>query len=367
MESRKKKIKLCLFIIVLISCFCTFLIFTFKPYSYTKEYQVNKYEIKELYNKETGYYTFLVQDENDTYSFLINHKYTKKRELVTNVLEYKSEDEKCLLPEGKDFNFYPLCKNEEGIHTYNLSNLKIDDYKYSKITNLDKSYEKIELNYLNDKSYLVFNYRGFYSITPKENKNINLFNNDIYTLNLIYQSKEYVLVPDYNETHYFSKIYFINIKNGTYEEIKLETPISFDSVFLGEYKNKVYLLDKKEEKEYQINLINKKIEETDYLILENNKLVKKNFKDIVVNNLNFLNSNYYPEYKLQNNLLYQAIENNLVKISNLEVSKIIKVEDDTIYYLAKDSLMMYNNKVGEVKLLSSFEWNFNNDNIIYIF
>ncbi len=366
MESQKKKIKLYIFIIVLIGCFVVFLIFTFKPYSYNRKYQVNKYEIEEIYNKETGYYTFLIQDDKTIYSFLINHKYTKKRELINNVLEYKGEDEKCLLPEGKNFHFYPLCKNDEGVYTYNLSNLKIDNYKYNKIANLDKSYEKIELNYLNDKSYLVFNYRGFYSINPKENKNINLFNNDIYTLNLIYQSKEYVIVPDYNETHYFSKIYLINVKNGSYEEIKLETPISFDSVFLGEYKNKVYLLDKKEEKEYQINLRTKKIEETDYLILENNKLVKKSFKDIVVNNLNFLPISY-PEYKLQNNILYQVIEDNLVKISNLEVSKIIKVEDDTIYYLAKDSLMMYNNKVGEIKLLSSFEWNFNNDNIIYIF
>ncbi len=366
MEKRKKKNKLYIFITILISCFLVFLFFIFRPYSYEKKYQVNKYEIEEKYDKETGYYTFLIKEDKIIYPFLIKHNYSNKRELIDNIKEYHNDKEKCILPQNNEFDMYPLCSQNDFVYAYHLSNLKIDDFKEEKIKSLSKTYKEIELNYLNNKSYLIYNYRGFYSIKEDANKEIPLFKNDIYNLNLIYEWKEYILVPDYNENYYFSKIYLFNIKTGTYEEIKLEKPISFDSVFLGDYKNKVYLLDKKEEQEYAINLRNKKVEEVDYLILENKKLVKKNYKDIIVNNLNFLKQDY-PEYKLEDHILYQDVLNNKIKISNYEVNKIIKVEDETVYYLAKDTLYMYNPYLGEIKLLSNFEWNFNNTNIIYIF
>ena len=81
----------------------------------------------------------------------------------------------------------------------------------------------------------------------------------------------YVIIPDYNEQYYFSKLYIININTSRVEEILLDNKISFNSVFLGDYKNIVYLLDKKEEKEYKINIKKKEVLETDFWILENNK------------------------------------------------------------------------------------------------
>ncbi len=365
MPKKKKKIKLYVFITVLIFFFFLFLYLIIHPYNYTKTYNVNKYKVEESFDKEKGYYTFLIKDKDVTYSYLIRHKYSKKRELINNIEEYKNENETCIIPLG-NLEFNPLCHNEEGeVYAYNLSKVSIDTVKNSKIKELNKTYQKIDLNYLNNKNYALFNYRGFVYVNENNSDTITIFNKDIYNLELVYMMNEYLIIPNYNEEYFFSSFYVINLKTGKYEEIKLDTEVSFNSVFLGDYKNKVYLLDKKEEKEYRLDLKKKKLEEIDYLILENNKLVSKDYKEIVNKKLNFLSTDY-PTYEVKDNTLYKVINKNYIKLSDKVITKIIKIEDDTVYYLNENNLMMHNGK-DEILLMQNFEWNFNNTNMIFIY
>ena len=364
MVKKRKKIKLYLFITFLTIFFIVFLYLISKPYNYTKTYKVNKYEVQESYDKKKGYYTFLIKDKNITYAYLIKNKYTRRRELIDNIEEYQNEEETCIIPSSK-LIFNPLCSKDGNVYAYNLSNLKIENLKEEKIKSLNQKYENIDINYLNNKNYALFNYRGFIYLNNNQKNILNLFNNDLYNIDLLYQMAEYLIIPNYNEKYYFSTIYVIDLKTGTKEEIKLDTKIAFDSLFLGDYKNKIYLLDKKEEKEYRLDLKKKKLEEIDYLILENNKLVKKDYKEIVNKNLNFINKDY-PEYIIKDDNLYKVIANNLIKLSSSKVTKIIKVEDDKIYYLQENNLMMHDG-IKEILLLSNFEWNFNNSNMIFIY
>ena len=41
---------------------------------------------------------------------------------------------------------------------------------------LNKQYDKININYLSNNDYLLYNYKGFYYISENKLKNINLFN-----------------------------------------------------------------------------------------------------------------------------------------------------------------------------------------------
>lgn len=361
-----KNSKLVIFIGILLLIFGIFLFFTFKRYDYKHNYMVNGYKVTERYNKKTGYYTFSITKENVIYEFLIHERYSRKRELVDDIKTNTIEDETCILPVSKKIDFYPLCSSNKSLYTYNLSKNVIIDYNYQKFQPLNKVYKNININYLNNASFLIYNYRGFYFFNENDIKEINLFNKDVYTMNLVYQTNNYLLVPDYSRNYYFNKIYIININNGKLKEIDIEFDISFDSLFLGEYKNSVYLLDKKEEKEYKINLKKETVEQINFQTLRDGKLVRTDFKEIIKNDLIFPTENVY-KYEIIDNTLYEIINNKKIKLSTKKIDKIIKNDNETVYYLSEEKLYMFNNKYGEVLLLSNFEWNFNNTNMIYLF
>jgi len=359
---KKKESKLVIFISILIVIFSTFIYFVFKPYEYKQEYFINEYKVEEKFNKQDKYYTFTITNGNEKYVYLIENKYSRKRELIQEIQIAKNEDEICILPKSNKIAFYPLCNSDNNIYAYNLSNIKDLDYKYNKIKNFNEEYKNIKLNKLNNISFLLYNYKGFYLINEKAKKDIKLFDKDMYTIQLIYQQDQYLLVPDYNQSYFFNKIYVINILNGKIKEIDFEYDISYESIFLGSYKNNVYLLDKKEEKEYKINIKKNKIEEIEFQTLEENKMVKKDFKKIKP----FTTKNIF-EYEIIDGKIYHVIDNNKIRISNLDVDKIVSTMKDTVYYLSNENLYMYSNQYGEILLISNFEWNFNNTNMIYLY
>lgn len=362
---KKKQIKLMLFVSVLILFFGIFIYFSFKSYNYKKSYTINKYTITESFDKDEKIYTFIIKSDTEEYAYQINNKYLRKRELINNIEVSAKKDEMCILPVSEKLDFYPLCSNQTEVYSYNLSNRDLN-YKYEKTEKLKETYNKVDMNYLNENSYLLYNYKGFYLINDTKTKEIKLFDKDVYSLDLVYQFEKYLLVPDYNQSYYFDTFYLINLLNGKVEEINFEQEISFDSTFLGEFKNNVYILDKKEQKEYKINIKKKKIEETEFLILKAGKLEETTYKKIVNNHMLFDNK-VESTYQIIDSVLYQVINDIKIKISNKEVTKIIKETNDTIYYLSDENLYMYNNNYGEVLLLSNFEWNFNNTNMIFFY
>ena len=358
----KTNYKLKIFIILLIAFFSIFLYFFFKPYDYTQNYNVLGYKVEEKYNKKDKEYIFNLTKDNITYPFIINSKYIRERNLIDKILINENDNEICILPVSDQIKFYPVCSDGLELYSYNLSQKDNEFYKLNKVKETNDNYNKIDIKYLNDQKYLIYNYKGYYLISNKNKKEIKLFSKDNYNINLVYKLDKYLLVADYNSDYYFNKFYLINSDNGKVTEIKMEYDISFDSIFLGDYKNKIYLLDKKEQKEYLINIKKEKVLETDFQILENNKLVKTTYNKIVNNNLNFLTDiNKY--YVIEDNTLYKVIENNKVKVTSKSVDKIIDYIDNTIYYLSSFNLYMYNEEVGEVLLLSNYEWNFNNNGV----
>lgn len=363
---KKNQTKLFLFIITFLLIFIIFLILTFKEYSYEKKYIIDNYSILEKYDKNNKVYTFTIEVKNKKIPYIIKEKYSRKRMLINKINIYEDGEEFCVIPKSNILDFYPMCGNKEEIFTYNLSSIKKINYHYKKIPEFNINYKNIKVNYLNDNSILVYNYKGFYLINEKKQKNISILNKDIYTLDLIYQKDKYLIIPNYNQDYYFNKIFILNILDGKIKEIKFDYDISFDSEFLGHYNNNVYLLDKKEKKEYIINLKKLKVELIDFQVLKNEKIVKTTFNEIINKKLNFFKDNIY-NYKIIDNKLFLIINDYKIKLSNLEIDKIIKNDNETVYYLSNESLYMYNNTYGEALLLSNFEWNFNNTNVIYLF
>ena len=70
---------------------------------------------------------------------------------------------------------------------------------------------------------------------------------------------KYYLVADYNSEYTFNKMNLVNIINGEKITIRSYDDISFDTYIMGEVEGKIYLFDKESNKEYEIDLEEKMI------------------------------------------------------------------------------------------------------------
>lgn len=361
---KKNSKKHILFLLFLVILFIVFIIFYKKPRNYVKEYVISAYKVEEKYNTN-GYYVFNVTYNNIKYPFMVKEKYLNKRNLIQKIEVNEQNNIICILPISKYLSFAPLCSSNNMLLSFN--NVENDiDFDYKKIKKLHKEFNKVLINNLYNKSYLLYNYSGFYFISGDKQEDIKLFDSDNYDINLLYKYDKYLILADYNDEFYFSNFIIIDSKTGKTDKIELENKISMNSRFLGHYKKNVYLIDEKEQKEYKINIKKKEVSEVEGSIYDGKELVHYKEKTIINKKLSFYNSNYF-KYLLEDKKLYQIINNEKILITTEEVSKIVYNDDESIYYLSSDKLYVYNRIDGNILLMQNFEWNFKNENMIYIF
>lgn len=362
---KKNKLKAKIMIVIFLFLFILFLIFYLKPRNYTKEFKINNFKIVEKYDVINNYYKYIIKDKKTTFSYIIKSAYKNKRNLIKEIKIRKNKESLCVLPKSDYLNFYPLCKNTNNeISTLNTVNNKIN-YEFKKTNKIGDNYKKIKINYLYDKSYLIYNYKGFFHINSKY-RTINLYDKDYYNNNTIYQYNNKLIVAKIENDYFINSFYIIDGINGKKQEISMPEKINLNIRFIGAYKNSVYFIDEKEEREYEINLRKKGISEVLGKIYDGNKFVNYKVSSIINKDLKFKEENIF-EYQIINNKIYQIIDKNKILLSNIKATKIIKIDDYSVYYLSDDKLYVYNLYDGEIFLLEYFEWNFNNDNVIFIF
>ncbi len=352
-------------------CFVLILLFIgafnlFKTKSYTKNYNINDVGVEESYDKLKKSYFFKFNYEDKSLGWAIVKNYSWKKKLIKKIDVFKTDKETCLIIDSDNLSFYPLCYDDEGQFSYLLAS---DEMKanFSKIGNREEM-EPIKYNditiydyYYHD--FYIWNYRGFDHLSLEKNEKINLFNEDVYDPKLIIQTKDYLLVPNYEANYYFSKVYLINSRNGKVINWDFKKQIYFDSKLLGVFDNVIYLLDNKEKIEWKINLEKRKIEkigtQNKQGLFYDNGWVRMSLNKILENN-EFKGVNtidYVSDQKLKALILDQEIT-----LVNEDV-KIVATQNNKVFYLIKDNLYEYNFDIGQVKLLNKFEWNFNNQNI----
>jgi hypothetical protein len=103
------------------------------------------------------------------------------------------------------------------------------------------------------------------------------------------------------------------------------------------------------------------------IIYNNDKETKISLTKLTSEEQSFTYDNNYKFIIKDNTLYLQNIDSSIkTKISNNTVDKIVYINNDNVYYLVKDTLYFYNLTYGEVALITYPEWEFNNDNVIFI-
>ena len=362
--------KLKIMILLIIISFSFFLLMYFKKRSYVIKYKADNYNVREEYNKKDGMYYVTI---NNKYFYIINQKYSHKRNLVTNIKKYKYDDEICFTIKFNDEFVTPSCIKDKEYISHNNVSLKMKNKlgkKYYKTykRGKKKSYKNININTLFDKKIAIWNYHGFYFLSNDKNKEISLFKNDIYNPSLISSINEYLLIPNYDERVEFSKFKVLNIDNLSIKDFKLNDNISFDSYVLGTNQDSIFIFDTKYKNEYELVPYKEKYRIVNPFIYNKGEKESKTDISLSTRKQTFIYDTTY-EYKLIGNKLYRYNKYNTNKmlVTNKEVKEIVKQDNEYVYYLVDDKLYVYSDEFGEILLLDYFELTFNYSNLIYIF
>ena len=180
-----------------------------------------------------------------------------------------------------------------------------------------------------------------------------------------------MVIPDYKESYYFNQFYLLKLKDGSIKTWKLKDSLYFDGYYLGSYENSLFYVDKKKKVEWEILPKKKKMRKVGTEIKEGKILKDGEWEKIslnkLINNTYTFNKKEIYQYDIDNGLYISYFDCNAKKkISNQNVKEIVKIENDSIYYLADDSLYYYSEKTGEILMMCYFEWNFNYKNMIFI-
>lgn len=235
-------------------------------------YSIGNYTVKENFSSDGNEYFFVINGEDSHLSFKINYDF-KKSEKVLSKLYFKEIDGyMCYLPLfGGEVLTDVMCNLDDTIyygHDLDIS----ETYEYFKKYGYDSK------KYVDDSDYIVVSstinlykgnlpsnnylalesYNGLTLFNGKE-ASLKLFDRDVYKKPLSIFTGKYYLVADYNSDYTFKNFYLVNIVNGDKKNIRSYDDIFFDSYIMGECEGKVYLFDKENKIQYEIDLENEEV------------------------------------------------------------------------------------------------------------
>ena len=347
----------------------------FKTKSYTLNYEIKDYSISENYDKQKELYYYEIEYNKVKYNFIYNHKYLKERKLITDIKKYEEEDYICLTIKSDYIESYPLCSKDSTVIDYHLVSENLLEQLKPKSFNkaIDSTYKNYKITNINE-PMLIWNYRGFDVISKDKLSTIKLFNKDIYNVKLATIVNNYLFIPDYEQSHNFTKAYVIDLKTMNKKEWNLDYEISFNSYILGVHDDSIFLVDQKNKKEYELVPYKRKMrvvgtKNKKGITYVNGKETKITMTKLINKEQSFNANDANYKYVINDKKLYLKYVDSGLKtlVTNKDVDKIVFINNDAVYYLVKDTLYFYNLEYGENELITYSEWEFNNENTVLVY
>lgn len=359
---RKEALIVLIIIVLIVGLLLTLLISHLKNKSYSLEYNIKDYSVNENYDSKKELYYYEISNKESKYNFIYESKFLKDKKLISDISTEEIKGLDCIAIESDFIKTNPLCKNEnENVHYKLLEEPEIEEKELN--------------NYLvyNDISNVyLWNYKKIINIKKDQAKEINIFKKDIYDIPLATKINEYLVIPDYEQNYSFNKVYIINLSNNKVDTWKLKYDISFESIVLGIDNKSIFILDKKNDIEYELVPHKKKMRivgtsNKQGIIYDYGELKRVSISEIKNSNILFTYARKY-NYVVENNKLYLKYLDYDLKtlVSNKDITSIVYISDDEVYYLVVDTLYKFNPKDGEQVLVKYSDWEFNNNNLIFI-
>ncbi len=394
-----KKFKiLFLFISLIVLIFLVKISLNVKLIKYKINFNGNKVFIEERLSDE---YAIKIKYLNKEYILRLNRNISEKRKIVSQIYYFKDDTYECLLPviDGKvytDFMCYSgnIIYNYHDIYGYDklLDQyvLGVDIYNIDKFTDNLNNEKKVNgvkfyTNNIKDYNISITTYDGIISLYD----HVKLFENDVYNNKLSAFVDNYYIVADYNNNYEFKDFYIVDILTNKVSTLKSKYEISLDSYIEGIVDKKIYLYDKDNEIQYEIDIERKKIN-----IVSNEDKIKfyKNGKWEIINKSKAYNElyfdytsldNLFPDYEktIETDKYYYLFENsndgyNLYRVdkANIKILSFIcfiktnqvNVKDDYLYFVYNNRLYYYSDITGLKTVLEYNELEYNSTIKYYI-
>ena len=389
-----KKVILVVFLLVLVYCGYRIL---YKEHELT--YTIDKYNIKEhFFINKSHKYDLIISKDKLNYTYTLDKNLSKEKRIIKSIKTFKSNNLVCIIPIYKtdiDKNVYCNLNNEEVsidylLKTYNsdfkIIKKKIKKYKikYPSSSNAYKKYKNntvFQNNILDNYNYYIWNYRGILVLNNKELKYQKVLKYDLYDNIMATSIDRYYVLFENTNVNGIENIYYYDSRKNKLNTFKLKEKLSKDSYINGVVDNIIYVTDRKNKKEYKINIYKKTITQVDddinYIVYENNNKKELSKSDFFMNDQYFDNT-YTIDNKIKdNNYLYYYKNNRIYKVldTNKKHSKLLlelddikewKVYDGVVIIMARDTIYQYTEEEGLRRIVKSNELKYNYKNIYKI-
>ncbi len=259
------------------------LFYFFGP-GHTISYSVDGYEIKEEYvNKQKGenqVYNLTINDGTNDFYLQIFKDFDNQTKIVKEIKNYRDNSISCIMPIFIDDKAATdlMCINDGII--YNASYLKENYPHDDNKGNIDDIYNSLE-KYLTKENlesqdvrntitlyknnmqpnyyFSLASYKGFIYANPTKKLLYanNIYTNDVYDNYLSAYVNKYFVTVNYDEQYGYTKIYAYDITNNEERVIRLSKNIEKNSYIQGVYKNSLYIFDRDNKVQYEIDVENK--------------------------------------------------------------------------------------------------------------
>lgn len=371
-------------------------------------YSINNgelFEIDEKYKKENkdDYYLIRVKNNDNSFVFRLDNTYNKQKNIVEDIKTFEQDGYYCIALDliGKGHFSYPECIKNNTLYSYGFIKDTIDFGDFIKEID-DKNRDKYSTESIKNTEYgitvnkgyfdenevlTVYNYKQVALFYPSYSRIFSFSNMDNYKNTYGHLVGKYYVVPKLTSLPTFSSIVKYDVVDGIKKDIDLPIAISKQSYVNGVNDNKIYIFDKSNKRQFEINPYNDEInivgsidedgityvngEKTSISVydLEKNEVLFEEKKDeypldyetIYLNDdsaVYMKNGYYYKVYK-------DFIESPLLLFYEPEAKNII-FKNGIVYYIKNDTIYKYN-QYGSVPLAIKSEFSYNYDNIFDIY
>lgn len=382
--------------------------------TYTVSEKEDTYKITENYTKQKNdnlnayYFDIKVNDEH--FVFQTYESFGHQQNLIQTIHEYHDDQVRCILPVLKENKIVTdmICKEQENQIYYReiqgkyekldeyVSNLKLLQEAYrtylKKESIVKMGTSKVYTHALpDDKAIAVSDYRGITMVNADGKKERqDVFESDVYDQKIKAMVGKYYLVADYEQPFEIDRFYLVNLEKNKKEVIESKYMISKDSYVQGIVENSVYLYDRSNQKQYEINVVDKTVYEVGNANLkiqyyDGTKWSKKEMYDIATTDIYFetypkvvekdsdydkvirvggTETGYYYYFQNIGDMykVYRApVQNSKIKtyvFTTTSLSQIYYVEDD-VYFMNHNDVRKFCEVSGIQTVLTNSEFEFN--------
>lgn len=352
--------------------------------------------------KDNDYYFFKVKYDDKVFVFDIDNIFNKQKKVINDIKVYEKDELTCISPSYiKEFKSDIICdvNGEQRSYAsikdkYNLDEFintlyKFDKNKYvssskSSVINMMDVYKE---NFEDNENVIVYTYKRLVKLNRPSSSRIAFSNYDVYHNDLGTLIGKYYILPKYEKKPEYSAFLIINMEDESIDNLYFDENISTNLYVNGVVDNKLYIFDKSNLVQYEINPF-KKIyrivgdKNTNGQYYDGEEWSTKNIYEFSNTEIKFakkysIKDNYveafesdkYYYYRNSNNDFYKVYKKDLTKrifLFHNANAKEIQVVNDNIYYIDGTSLYRYNN-TGTKIILSSKEFQYNYNNIYSVY